>query len=174
MEQGGQPYPLVLLPPGYTTMEAQIEITIDGAGNFIAAHLVDKSDAETIVPAPEGRTSGLKALPLFDKLIYIAGDYRDYVVADTEKALECHKLYIEELSSWCNSAYSHPKVCAIFKYVSQGTMISDLIKSRNIANGFQGKGFRQRKIQSIDQADVFIRFRVLYGRRSRCRYSGRF
>lgn len=65
--------PLVLMPLGYDTMKAQIEVIIDGDGNFISARTLDKSEAETIVPYPDRRTSGVKALPLCDVFLILPG-----------------------------------------------------------------------------------------------------
>lgn len=70
---------LVLLPIGYDTMEAQVEIHIDQNGNFIRARTLEKDEAETLVPYPDSRASGIKALPLFDGLSYIAGDLLETV-----------------------------------------------------------------------------------------------
>ena len=58
-------------------MKAQIEITINKDGDFLNARTLDKSESETIVPYPDRRTSGVKALPLCDSLEYIAGDFID-------------------------------------------------------------------------------------------------
>ncbi|MEG6523640.1 type I-C CRISPR-associated protein Cas8c/Csd1 [Desulfotomaculum sp. 1211_IL3151] len=70
---------LVLFPVGYDTMEAQIEVHIDQEENYLGAHLLEKDEAETLVPYPEGRTSGIKALPLFDSLSYVADDLLEAV-----------------------------------------------------------------------------------------------
>ena len=67
-----------LLPICHTTQKAQIEIVIDGEGNFRRASVIPKNEARTIIPCTEesgGRTSGEAAHPLCDKLQYIAGDY---------------------------------------------------------------------------------------------------
>lgn len=71
-----------LLPLCHTTQNAQVTIVIDGDGNFIRAFVVPKSDSRTIIPATEesaGRTSGIVAHPLCDKLQYVAADYGCFV-----------------------------------------------------------------------------------------------
>ncbi|MEA4815338.1 MAG: type I-C CRISPR-associated protein Cas8c/Csd1 [Lachnospiraceae bacterium] len=121
---------LTLIPLGYDTMKAQIEITIDEYGNFINARTLDKKESETIVPYPDRRTS-VKALPLCDSLSYIAGDFVDrvtlYFDGETEKKKK-QKLddikkifpsYLKKLSAWCSSEYAHPKVIAVLNYVSK-------------------------------------------------------
>ena len=47
---------LVLMPPGYDTMKAQIEVTINEDGEFINAIQISDKNSRTIVPYPEGRT----------------------------------------------------------------------------------------------------------------------
>lgn len=71
-----------MLPVAHSTANAQIELTIDLDGNFKSARTVDKSEAVTVILATENsatRSSGICAMPYADKLIYIAGDYSNYV-----------------------------------------------------------------------------------------------
>lgn len=165
--------PLMLIPLGYDTMESQIEITIDKDGNFIGARTLEKSEAETIVPYPEGRTSGIKALPLFDTLSYIAGDLLDsvtlYFDSDTTEKQKQHKiadikkcfpLYIAGLKAWCDSPFSHPKVSAICQYVLRRKVAGDLIKSRVLLTDEDGIVSDKKKIQGARIEKAFVRFRV--------------
>ncbi|MBA3013957.1 MAG: type I-C CRISPR-associated protein Cas8c/Csd1 [Proteobacteria bacterium] len=124
-----------LLPICHTTQNAHVAVIIDGSGNFIAAEIVPKSDAMTIVPASEessGRT-GQKPVchPLCDKLQYIAGDFTDFggevTCGFSAKPREPHNKYVEQLSIWNESAYCHRKVSAILRYVKKKTLISDLV-----------------------------------------------
>ena len=78
---GAEENEVPLLPICHTTQKAQIEIVIDGDGNFKRARVVPKDDSRTIIPCTEesgGRTSGERAHPLCDKLQYIAKDYKGY------------------------------------------------------------------------------------------------
>src|SRR5690349_15748349 len=70
-----------LLPICHTTQMAQIEIVIDGKGDFRRARVIPKNEARTIIPCTEdsgGRTSGEAPHPLCDKLQYVAGDLTKY------------------------------------------------------------------------------------------------
>ncbi|MDR2854556.1 MAG: type I-C CRISPR-associated protein Cas8c/Csd1 [Methanomicrobiales archaeon] len=134
-----------LLPVCHTTQNAQIEITIDGYGNFRSARVLrqkkgpgdEENEAVTVIPCTEGsanRTSGLEPHPLFDKLQYIAGDFIHYNASKKSG----YDLYIEKLEMWCNSPYSNEMVKSIFTYVKKKTMISDLIKGKILFMGESG------------------------------------
>lgn len=108
-----------LCPVSHIITASQIEIILDAAGNFIRAVAVDKSEPKIIIPATEesaGR-SGTKAIerphPLCDMLKYIVAD---------------NHIYITNLQKWIDSEYSHPKLTAVYNYVTRGTIISDLDK----------------------------------------------
>lgn len=162
---------IVLLPLFHTTQQAQIEITIDLDGNFCfncSKVIQDKKDATTIIPCTEksaGRTNTPVPHLLFDKLQYIAGDYKSY--GGSKDA--CYEDYITQLSEWCNSQYSHPYVCAVLTYLKKGTVIADLIKdgilfSENgkLLESWNGTKENTPPIFSVlkDQSDAFIRFAV--------------
>ena len=164
---------LVLFPVGYDTMEAQIEIHIDQEGNYLGAHLLEKDEAETLVPYPEGRTSGLKALPLFDSLSYVAGDLLEAVTfyfsdAKNEKDKQskivrlrgAFPLYLAGLKAWCDSPFSHPKVQAIYRYVAKQTVAQDLIHSQVLPTDEDGIVSDKVKVQNTSLDKAFIRFRV--------------
>lgn len=117
-----------LLPIFHTTQNAQIEITIDLEGRFKRAAIIPKNEASTIIPCTEesgGRTSGPVPHPLCDKLQYIAGDYHYFAGNGTDSL---HKAYLQGLSDWCSSSYTHPKVEAVYAYVKNRTTIADLCK----------------------------------------------
>ncbi|MEA4889691.1 MAG: type I-C CRISPR-associated protein Cas8c/Csd1 [Clostridiaceae bacterium] len=166
---------LTLIPLGYDTMKAQIEITIDGEGNFINARSLNKTESETIVPYPDRRTSGVKALPLCDSLSYIAGDFSDkvtmYCDGETEKKKKrklddiekSYPSYLEGLSNWCSSVYAHPKVIAILKYVSKESTVDDLIKSKVLTTDDAGIISDRKKFQGVSIDKAFVRFRVYTG-----------
>ena len=164
---------LVLFPVGYDTMEAQIEIHIDQEGNYLGARILEKDEAETLVPYPESRTSGIKALPLFDSLAYIAGDLLEAVTfyfpdvkseKDREKKLArlrgSFPLYIADLKAWCDSPFSHPKVRAIYRYVAKQTVAQDLIRSQVLPANENGIVSDKMKIQNTSLDKAFVRFRV--------------
>ena len=140
----GDPNDLIpLFPICHTVQNAQIEIVIDGDGNFSRATVISKDDSPTIVPCTEASAgrSGTRPVnhPLCDKLQYLAGDFRDLggevTIGFQNNPSEPHENYKNDLQKWCSSDCSHPKVEAVFKYIEKGNVISDLIKSKILYNG---------------------------------------
>ncbi|MDP3663730.1 MAG: type I-C CRISPR-associated protein Cas8c/Csd1 [Nitrosomonas sp.] len=114
-----------LMPTSHTLQNAHINIVIDGEGNFKRASVLEKT--QIILPATEssaGRT-GKKPPPhpFADKLQYVAKDYPLF----GGKKVSFFDEYYKLLKSWCDSKYVHPKANAVFKYISQGTVIADLV-----------------------------------------------
>lgn len=150
-----------LLPIAHSTQNAQIEIALNGDGDFIRARVLEKDEAVTIIPVTEDsatRSSGIAPHPLCDKLQYIAGDYTNYV--DKKKGEEFYDKYIEQLEGWCYSTYSNRKVSAILNYLKKKALIADLVEQKILLcddNGLLSKGV---KMGAGDQSDAFIRFKV--------------
>ncbi len=126
-----------LLPICHTTQKAQIEIVIDGDGNFRRARVIPRNEARTIIPCTEssgGRTSGEAPHPLCDKLQYVAADYKKH---GGDKS--CYfDSYRDGLKKWCESKHSHPKVEAVLKYIEKGNVIKDLIDTQILFTGTDG------------------------------------
>lgn len=128
----GAPRPL--LPICHITVQAHIEVVIDGNGNFRRAQLVPKDDAVTIVPATEASASrsGSKpeCHPLCDKLQYLAGDFEQYggKVTSGFKPSEPYDNFIKLLCGW-GVCLPHPKTQAVFKYIRKGELMKDLVDS---------------------------------------------
>ena len=129
----------VLPPIGHIIQNAQIEITVDGEGNFVQARALSKEEQPTLMPCtPDSasRTSRPEPHPLHDKLNYVA---RDYDLYHEEKAKKNKKndeeekspysLYVELLGKWIQSPYSDPKAEAVYKYVTRHDVIDDLCKA---------------------------------------------
>ncbi|GLC88901.1 type I-C CRISPR-associated protein Cas8c/Csd1 [Lysinibacillus piscis] len=161
----------MLLPISHTTQTAHIEVTVNLAGEFLQARVIDK--VNTILPFTEesGSRAGKKFAPhvLHDKLMYVAGDYCQYTGED-DKTEAFHK-YIEQLGDWCTSPYTHSHVEAIYSYVKQGTVIKDLVQAGVLHVDGQNRLLKQwknteqerPKIFSIltgEQASAFIRFTI--------------
>ncbi|QQE75939.1 type I-C CRISPR-associated protein Cas8c/Csd1 [Brevibacillus composti] len=164
-----------LIPVSHTTQSAHIEVILDGQGNFITAKVIDKSEASTIIPCTEAsasRTSAPVPHPLFDKLIYVAGDYTRYC---GEGKGTPHADYMEQLLSWCESPAAHPKVKSVYTYLSKGTLMADLIREKVLWVDEQEKliekwtptleekyGERPEifKVIASDQSAAFVRFAV--------------
>jgi len=152
---------ITLLPIAHSTQNAQIEIVINGDGEFLRARVLDKNEVVTIIPVTENsatRGNGIVPHPLCDKLQYVAGDYTSYVVK--KKGEEFYNEYIEQLIKWCNSPYCNRKVSAILSYLKKRVLMSDLIGQKILVcddNGMLTKGV---KLGVGNQSDAFIRFKV--------------
>lgn len=118
-----------LLPVSHTTQNAHIEVWVTEAGEFHSAKVIDKSDASTLIPCTEKSASRAGAVispyPLHDKLSYVAGDFVAY--GGHVKGEEPFDTYIHELQNWTESPYAHPKVTAVYRYLSKRTLIRDLV-----------------------------------------------
>ncbi|WP_144463661.1 type I-C CRISPR-associated protein Cas8c/Csd1 [Siminovitchia fortis] len=165
-----------LIPISHTTQTAQIEVSLDDNGNFVSAKVVDKNDASTIIPCTEAsasRTSAPVPHPLFDKLMYVAGDYLKY--GGTIKKTNPYQDYMDQLKTWCESEYSHPKVESVYAYLSKGRLIEDLVEEKIIyvdendkfiekwTNSIKEKYGEKPdlfKVVSSNQSDAFVRFSV--------------
>lgn len=153
------------LPISHTTQNAQIEITLGEAGEFIHAEAIeDKERVQTVIPVSEDSASrsgiGACAHPLMDKLEYIAGDFERYTgKANDEK----HQAYLATLSGWCDSPYSCKELEAIRSYIAKGCVIHDLV-SRGVLKTAEAAGkLTNDKIAGINQRDSFVRFSVSGG-----------
>lgn len=143
-----------LLPICHITTQTHIEVVIDGNGNFRDARIVDKDDSTTIIPATESSASRVgskpECHPLSDKLQYLAGDFVDFGGEVTsgfaKKPTEPYEKFVELLTDWCNSPYSHPKARAVLAYIRKKTLMRDLANRKILL--VDGNG----KLLSKDQA----------------------
>ena len=136
----------MLVPVSHILTKANLEITLEDNGDFAGARVVDDSEPKIPIPATEesaGRTCNACAHPLCDNLCYISD-------IDPDK----HKLYVDQLTEWCNSEYSHLMLKPILTYVKNGTIISDLIQTGIIKLNTDGK-------MSNRVLSMLIRWRVL-------------
>ncbi len=159
-EENDQP---VLLPVFHSTFNAQIEVTIDGQGNFRDARRLEKGkDVVTIIPVTEDsatRSSGNTPHPLCDKLCYIAGDYTIYT-GDNKQ--ENYEKYMEQLKRWAQSEESHPMVEAIYHYLEKKSLIRDLVEKGTLELDENGKLSDQVKLHNQEQSKANVRF-LVYG-----------
>jgi CRISPR-associated protein Csd1 len=136
-----------LLPICHITTQTHIEVVIDGNGNFRRARLVDKDDSTTIIPATEnsaGRTGKKPTChPLSDSLQYLAGDFGDYggeVTSGFSKdPTEPYRNFVDLLTKWCQSEYSHPKARAVLAYVQKKSLMRDLAAQKILMLDGNGK-----------------------------------
>jgi CRISPR-associated protein Csd1 len=136
-----------LLPVCHITTKTHIEVVIDGNGNFRDAHIVDKDNSTTIIPATESSAghAGIKpeGHPLSNKLQYLAGDFADFggevTSGFSKNPTEPYDKFIKSLADWCNSPYSHPKARAVLAYVRKKTLMRDLANNKILLVDGDGK-----------------------------------
>lgn len=170
-----------LMPICHTKQNAHIEVTIDAEGQFRRAEVIKEGNA-TLVPCTEksGSRAGSKPVshPLCDKLQYLAGDFLSFggevtsgFAKDPSKPFED---YVDRLSQWAGSEFSHPKVNSVLTYVLKKSIVSDLVASDVIpvdqSTAHQLKEWTDEKddAPSIFRAlpkgyeplDAFVRWRV--------------
>lgn len=167
-----------LLPLFHTTQNAQLHVVLDGDGNLVAADVVSKENAQTIIPATEASAgrSGSKIAPhvLCDTLQYVAGDYLDFGGNPNKKKNESgFEPYIETLSGWVAAA-NNRKLQSVLTYLNKRTLIKDLVGKKvlyadnngNLASDWQGEGEPPQIFKVIKQAnkkgqfEAFVRFSV--------------
>ena len=128
----------VLAPVSHITTGAQIEIKIDLYGNLCEASCLDKADPKIVIPVTEesaGRANAPCAHPLCDQLSYLA-PFDELVKwllpKEKEKQLkkfkERHLLYVNQLTEWTESEFSHPKLKPILAYIEKGVILQDLAR----------------------------------------------
>lgn len=166
---------LILLPISHTTIKARIEIILDSHGKFFTARALGKNDnLDTVAPATEksmSRTStAIAPHPLFDSLKYVAGDFLEYVDYELSKneqikkekhVAECFSQYLSFLKSWCNSDYSNPKVCAVYEYVNQKSLIRNLMEIGGILSVKDGRVPATQKVCGEVLEKAAVRFRIM-------------
>lgn len=153
----------VLLPVYHSTFNAQIEVTIDGDGNFIDGRKLEKGkDVVTIIPVTEdsaARGNGNIPHPLCDKLCYIAGDYTSYTGSDKK---EYYENYMEQLGNWAESDESHPMIRAVYHYLEKATLICDLVEKGVLELDQNGMLTDKVKLHQQGQTGANVRF-IVYG-----------
>lgn len=133
-----------LLPVSHILQNTQLEISLDERGMFKGA---ESKVEKVIIPATEksaGRVGNTPcAHPLSDQLRYIA-----------TYAPDRYESYIEQISAWAESEFSHPKVRAVLEYAKGGTIVGDLAELGLIELDESGK-----PLEKYDK--YMIRWRVM-------------
>lgn len=149
----------VLLPIGHSTQNAQVEVVLDGEGNFRRAYKVEKGDAVTVIPITEDSASRSGKAeyphPLADKLEYTAGDYGDFVAGSK---IEKYRKYMAQLKAWADSEFSIPQIKSVCIYLEKGTLMHDLLAEKLFA--FEDGTIIAEKQQGAEVKDWFVRFAV--------------
>ena len=123
-----------LMPYYHVNQNVQIIVTINDKGDFVNAEVCRDDNGKVkssylVIPATNdsaNRTSGAVAHPLSDKLQYVGKDFHEY--SDGSKK-DLYPLYEQELSTWCQSEYAHPKAQSVLNYVQKGTLVKDLLEA---------------------------------------------
>lgn len=163
-----------LLPVCHMEVNAPLELTITRDGDFVQATVVeDKVLQRTIIPCTESsasRTSGIVAMPLFDKLNYLAGDYAAYCPTSEKKkdSTAYFDAYLTSLRQWLPTA--PPEVQAWGRYVEKRRMVGDLIacgvlsvdENGKVPAKWEGEGARPAIYKAAPNSplEAFVRFRV--------------
>lgn len=117
-DEGHEP----LAPVGHIVTSASIVVTIDVDGNYISSEIRGKKEPKIIIPVTEssaGRSgTKLPPHPLCEQVKYLAS-YNEKSRADKEA-------YLSQLADWIASAYSNPKIEAVYRYVQSETILEDL------------------------------------------------
>jgi len=140
-----------MAPVGHIVTRAELEITLDAEGRFVNAASVDKSEPKIIIPATEssaGRTSAPCAHPLCDQI--------GYLISQNEKKF---RLYVDQLSDWEASAYTHPKLTAVLNYVKGETILTDLLRCGLVKTNDKGLPENEK---------MLVRWNVLVGDTNAC------
>lgn len=165
--------PMPLVPLYHTINNAHIMVTIGVDGSFISALAIDSQ--LTIIPCTEssaGRTSGICPHGLSDKLMYLA-DLSEYAIKSDKEFkdnLEAHHQFMEQLYLWVSSSFANDIICAVYKYLKSGTLISDLVNEGIVVLNDDGKiDSRKNRSDAIlfsktktmsSQCDAFVRWRI--------------
>lgn len=108
-----------LLPLNHTTLQVQINVTLDADGNLCQPIFKSAKPQPIIIPCTEasmGRTSKAVPHPLCDQLQYVDRG------CDAEKT----SMYLEQLAAWKGD---NQKLNAIYRYVSSQSITEDALKA---------------------------------------------
>jgi len=129
-----------LLPIYHIGQQAHIEVVLDGSAGLKSARVLVRDEQTTTIPVTEdsaSRANDLAPHPLADKLQYCAEDYAEAKRGGNKKP--GFQLYRAQLEKWCDSRFAHPKAEVVFKYVSSGALIDDLIEKQVLVADKKGK-----------------------------------
>lgn len=145
-----------LWPISHFVKNAHFEVSVDFEGNFLKgqAKILHGDESPTLIAATEasaGRSgSKIAPHPLSEEIGYCAADRPG---ADQNKV----SAYLAQLKDWKNSKYSHPKVEAVLRYLTKGTLWKDISSEVE----FPLKRIKSDgKNEKINAEKVFIRWRI--------------
>lgn len=145
-----------LCPMSHNIYNAQIEIVIDGDGNFFNASAIEKTDQRTIIPTTEASVNRTKnpdaAHPLCEQLEYLAPNIREIK----------HNAYLNSLRAWEQSDERHPFLTSVLAYIQSGTILADLCSAGVICLDKDGN-LAKGRIDGTEYGKCLVRWRVLTG-----------
>lgn len=128
-----------LVPVAHQTVRADLELTLNSQGELLSARLREKTEPPVIIPVTEqsaGRTGdNTIAHPLCDQIRYLSPRYPGKYAA-----------YLTQLHAWELSQYSHPKLCAVARYVEKKTILEDLQRLGLIALDDKGLPVKEKLV----------------------------
>lgn len=152
-----------MLPVSHSTVNAQIEVTINEDGEFKGVRPVEKKEAKTVIPNTGKAKTGINPppYPMTECLKYVAGDFDKYKPQDLKDSFSLHQAYLEQLRMWNESEYSHNAVKAVLKYVSKANLIQDCMKSGVLIVEDETNLLKPKQYgYNVDK--LFVRFKVNY------------
>lgn len=108
-------------PKNHKFSRAGYEIRITDDGHLIGITEPEKGSESflmKVTPESMARTSGIKPHPFEEQLGYLSSK------SDIAK----YDAYITQIREWAQSAYAHPYVDAVLKYLSQDSLAEDLVQ----------------------------------------------
>lgn len=154
----------ILVPISHLQRHMQIEIMVDGDGNFVNAWALDKGEESyTIFGVTEdsdNASNNFLPKPLFDHLPCVAGDYFDYFDDEKMEKEHRHDQYLLQLKDWVESPYSNDMIKAIYAYGLKKSMMADLIQAGVLKTDASGCLDPKQKIQGKSFDKMCVRFSV--------------
>ncbi len=148
LDESARPWPVA-----HMAKKAHVEVVLNHEGKLREIRTLSYNEAVTIVPTTEAsgnRTSTIEPHPLCEELSYCAKDLpgRDPQRYEKMKSL---------MKGWLNSDFQHPKVRAVYAYLEEGSIFSDLDKMGLFP--FATVNYKGVKTK-VEPKKVFIRWRI--------------
>lgn len=155
-----------LLPVAIGTQNAHIEVRlakgVGGEPYMVEAKLIEKRDMQTAIPITEksaARTSSPVPHPVFDNLMYLAGDFEEYN-GEKLKDSQYENYFLPYLRELEGFAKENEFAMLLFQYLKEGCLIQDLVEKKVIVLDEKGKMDAKTVVASTPQNKFFLRFSV--------------
>lgn len=149
IEAGKEP----LLPIAHIIANAHIEIQLSSDGEFLSAKKVPKEESKTVIPTTiesAGRVGDTTKFPhpLCEQLQFLSQTFN-----------QRFEYFITNLTEWGESAFSHPKLCAVLNYLNNHTILTDLANNEIISLNESGQ-LEKGAIDGISYEKCLVRWRI--------------